>query len=79
MPVGEALKGGAIGALGGAALGAVGGAIAHGGKGTGKGALIGGAVGAGGGSLCGIYQSQKNDERYRTAYASCMRDKGYSR
>ena len=66
-----------IGALGGAAVGAAGGAIAGGGKGAGKGALIGGLVGAGGGTLYGIWDNKKNDERFREAYASCMRARGY--
>jgi len=67
-----------IGALGGAAVGAAGGAIAGGGKGAGKGALIGGLVGAGGGTLYGIWDNKKNDERFREAYASCMRARGYT-
>jgi hypothetical protein len=66
-----------IGALGGAAVGAAGGAIAGGGKGAGKGALIGGLVGAGGGTLYGVWDNKKNDERFREAYASCMRARGY--
>jgi hypothetical protein len=74
----EVVKDGAIGAIGGAAIGAVGGAIADGGKGAGKGAIIGGLAGAGGGSLYGIYDNKKHDERYRTAYSSCMRSRGYT-
>src|SRR6266446_1902216 len=67
-----------IGALGGAAVGALGGGIASGGKGAGKGALIGGGVGAGAGTLYGLYDNKKNDERYRSAYAGCMKAKGYT-
>jgi hypothetical protein len=67
-----------IGALGGAAVGAAGGAIADGGKGAGKGALIGGLVGAGGGTLYGIWDNKRNDERFREAYATCMRSRGYT-
>jgi hypothetical protein len=74
----EAAKDAGIGALGGAAVGALGGAIADGGKGAGKGALIGGGVGAGAGTLYGIYDNKKHDERYRSAYADCMRSKGYT-
>jgi hypothetical protein len=74
----EVVKDGAIGAIGGAAVGAIGGAIADGGKGAGKGAIIGGLAGAGGGSLYGIYDNKKHDERYRTAYSSCMRSRGYT-
>jgi hypothetical protein len=74
----EVVKDGAIGAIGGAAIGAVGGAIADGGKGAGKGAIIGGLAGAGGGSLYGIYDNKKHDEKYRTAYSSCMRSRGYT-
>jgi hypothetical protein len=61
------------GAIGGAAIGA----IADGGSGAGKGAAIGGLVGAGAGTLYGIYDNKKHDERYRTAYSSCMRQRGY--
>jgi hypothetical protein len=67
-----------IGALGGAAVGALGGAIADGGKGAGKGAVIGGLVGAGGGTLYGIWDNKKNDERFRAAYGTCMKAKGYT-
>ena len=74
----EIVKDGAIGAAVGAAVGAAGGAIADGGKGAGKGAIIGGLAGAGGGSLYGIYDNKKHDERYRTAYSSCMRSRGYT-
>lgn len=74
----EALKDAAIGAVVGAAVGAAGGAIADGGKGAGKGAAIGGVVGAGGGTLYGLNENRKHDERYRTAYASCMRSRGYA-
>jgi hypothetical protein len=74
----EVVKDGAIGAVVGAAVGAAGGAIAGGGKGAGKGAAIGGIVGAGGGTLYGLNENKKNDERYRAAYASCMRARGFT-
>jgi hypothetical protein len=74
----EVVKDGAIGAVVGAAVGAAGGAIAGGGKGAGKGAAIGGVVGAGGGSLYGLNENKKHDERYRAAYASCMRARGFT-
>jgi len=74
----EVVKDGAIGAAIGAAVGAAGGAIASGGQGAGKGAAIGGLVGAGGGVLYGLNENKKNDERYRQAYASCMRSRGYT-
>ena len=54
------------------------GAIAGGGKGAGTGAAIGGLVGAGGGTLYGLNENQKHDQRYRDAYASCMRSRGYT-
>ncbi len=74
----EVVKDGAIGAVVGAALGAAGGAVAGGGKGAGKGAAIGGIVGAGGGTLYGLNENHKKDERYREAYASCLRSRGYA-
>jgi hypothetical protein len=74
----EVVKDGAIGAAVGAAVGAAGGAIADGGKGAGKGAAIGGLVGAGAGTLYGLNENKKSDERYRTAYARCMRSRGYT-
>jgi hypothetical protein len=74
----EVVKDAAIGAVVGAAVGAAGGAIADGGKGAGKGAAIGGVVGAGGGTLYGLNENKKQDERYRAAYSSCMRGRGYS-
>jgi hypothetical protein len=74
----EVVKDGAIGAVVGAAVGAAGGAIAGGGKGAGKGAAIGGIVGAGGGTLYGLNENKKNDERYRAAYANCMRARGFT-
>jgi len=74
----EVVKDGAVGALVGAAVGAAGGAVADGGKGAGKGAAIGGAVGAGGGALYGLNENRKHDERYRAAYASCLRARGYA-
>jgi hypothetical protein len=73
----EVIKDGLIGAAAGAAVGAAGGAIADGGKGAGKGAAIGGLVGAGGGTLYGLNENRRYDERYREAYAGCMRARGY--
>lgn len=75
---GEVVKDTALGALIGAAVGAAGGAVADGGKGAGKGAAIGGIVGAGGGTLYGLNENRRQDERYREAYAACMRDRGYA-
>ena len=72
------VKDGAIGAVVGAAVGAAGGAIVDGGSGAGKGAVIGGVLGAGGGALYGVNENRKTDERYRTAYASCLRSRGYA-
>jgi hypothetical protein len=74
----ELVKDGAIGAVGGAAVGAAGGAIAGGGSGAGKGAAIGGLLGAGVGSLYGLNETQKQDQRYRDAYAKCMHSHGYT-
>jgi hypothetical protein len=74
----ELVKDGAIGAVVGAAVGAGGGAIVGGGSGAGKGALIGGVLGAGGGALYGVNENRKTDERYRAAYASCLRARGYA-
>jgi len=74
----ELVKDGAIGAVVGAAVGAAGGAIVDGGSGAGKGAVIGGVLGAGGGALYGVNENRKSDERYRTAYASCLRSRGYA-
>src|SRR2546425_907186 len=74
----ETVKDAAIGALLGAAVGAAGGAIADGGKGAGKGAAIGSVVGVGGGTLYGLNENKQNDQRYRAAYATCMRSRGYS-
>jgi hypothetical protein len=73
----EVLKDAGIGAVAGAGTGAAGGAIADGGKGAGKGAAIGGIVGAVGGVLYGVNENRGHDERYRKAYASCMRSHGY--
>jgi hypothetical protein len=39
---------------------------------------IGAITGAGDGALYGINESRKNDEPYLTAYASCMRTRGYT-
>jgi hypothetical protein len=74
----EVVKDGAIGAAAGAAIGAAGGAIAGGGRGAGTGAAIGGLLGAGGGSLYGLNDNQKHDQRYRDAYAACMRARGHT-
>ncbi|MGH7333211.1 MAG: hypothetical protein ACREKS_10810 [Candidatus Rokuibacteriota bacterium] len=74
----EVVKDGVIGAVAGAAVGAAGGAIAGGGKGAGTGAAIGGLVGAGGGTLYGLNENRRYDERYRDAYATCMRARGYT-
>jgi len=74
----EIVTDGAIGAVAGAVVGAVGGAIAGGGSGAGKGAAIGGILGTGGGALYGLNESRKNDVRYREAYASCIRSRGYT-
>src|SRR5438552_1301096 len=73
----QVAKDAVIGAVAGAAVGAAGGAIAGGGKGAGKGAAIGGVLGAGGGTLYGLNEAKKQDERYRDAYALCMRARGY--
>lgn len=73
----EVVKDSAVAGLVGAAVGAAGGAIADGGKGAGKGAGIGGVVGLGAGALYGLNENRKNDERYREAYAACMRSRGY--
>ena len=75
---GEVVKDTAIGGAIGAAVGAAGGAIADGGKGAGKGAGIGGLVGLGGGVLYGLNENKKHDERYRSAYASCLRAHGHA-
>ena len=74
----EVVKDAAVGAVVGAAVGSAGGAIAGGGKGAGKGAAIGSVVGAAGGTLYGLNESKKQDERYREAYAGCMRSRGYA-
>jgi len=34
-------------------------------------------LGAGGGTLYGLNEAKKQDERYRDAYALCMRARGY--
>ena len=75
----DTVKNAAVGAVVGAAVGAAGGAIADGGKSAGKGAAIGGVLGAGGGTLYGLNENKRHDERYREAYGSCMRSRGYSR
>ena len=38
----------------------------------------GAIVGATGGGLYGLNENRKSDERYRAAYAACMRGKGYA-
>jgi len=73
----EVVKEAPIGAVVGAA-GAAGGASAGGGKEAGKSAAIGGVVGAGGGTLYGLNENRRNDERYRDAYSSCLRSRGYT-
>ena len=73
----EVVKDSAVAGLVGAAVGAAGGAIAGGGSGAGKGAGIGGVVGLGAGALYGLNENRKNDEKYREAYAACMRKNGY--
>ena len=35
-------------------------------------------VGAGGGTLYGLNEHKKHDERYRAAYAGCMRARGFT-
>jgi hypothetical protein len=74
----EVVKDAAIGAVVGAAVGAAGGAVADGGQGAGKGAAIGGILGAGGGTIYGLNENKKHDEKYRAAYGSCMRSRGYT-
>jgi uncharacterized protein YcfJ len=74
----EVVKDAAIGAVVGAAVGAAGGAVADGGTGAGKGAAIGGILGAGGGTLYGLNENKQYDEKYRAAYGSCMRSRGYT-
>ena len=39
---------------------------------------IGGIVGAGVGSLYGLNENQKQDQRYRDAYARCMHARGHA-
>jgi hypothetical protein len=73
----EVLRDAGIGAVIGAAVGAAGGAIADGGKGAGKGAAIGGVVGVAGGSLYGLNENKTHNEKYKIAYSSCMRSKGF--
>lgn len=73
----EVVKDAIIGGAVGAGVGAAGGAIADGGSGAGKGAALGGVVGAAGGTLYGLNDNHKNDQRYREAYAACMRSRGH--
>lgn len=42
-----------------------------------KDAASGVVAAVGGGSLYGLNESRRNDEKYRAAYASCMRARGY--
>jgi hypothetical protein len=42
-----------------------------------KDATSGGVAAVGGGTLYGLNESRRNDEKYRAAYASCMRARGY--
>jgi len=62
------LLGGAIGAAAGAAIGAVLGR-------AGKGAAVGAAAGGIGG---GTYRGFSADQKYKQAYAACMRNRGYN-
>lgn len=64
------VKEAAIGAVLGAAVGAAGGA--------GKTAAIGTLGGAGSGTLFGLDAGRQHDQNYRSAYARCMRSRGYS-
>ena len=43
-----------------------------------KGAAIGGGVGTGGGTLYGLNETNKNNEKYRAAYSSCLQSRGYT-
>ena len=68
----EALKGGAVGALGGAAAGAALGAIiGNPGTGAALGAAAGGIGGAG-------YQGVDADNQFKRAYINCMRNRGHN-
>ena len=40
-------------------------------------ATSGGVAAVGGGTLYGLNESRRNDEKYRAAYAGCMRARGY--
>jgi hypothetical protein len=40
-------------------------------------ATSGNVAAVGGGTLYGLDESRRNDEKYRAAYASCMRGRGY--
>jgi len=40
--------------------------------------VMGGIVGAGVGSLYGLNENQKQDQRYRDAYARCMHARGHA-
>jgi hypothetical protein len=40
-------------------------------------ATSGGAAAVGGGTLYGLNESRRHDDKYRAAYASCMRARGY--
>jgi hypothetical protein len=41
-------------------------------------ATSGGVAAAGGGTLYGLNESRRNDEKYRAAYANCLRARGYA-
>jgi hypothetical protein len=47
-------------------------------EGVARDAADGGGVGAGGGALYGVNENKRRDERYRDAYATCMRSLGYT-
>lgn len=72
--VAQAATGGVVGGLIGAAAGAAIGAAAGGGN-AGKGAAIGAASGGVGG---GAYKGIEADENYKSAYRTCMRNRGHN-
>lgn len=47
-------------------------------EGVARDAAVGGIVGAASGALYGVNQNKRRDERYREAYATCMRSLGYT-
>ncbi len=69
---GQTARGAGEGAIGGAALGAIIGAIAGN---AGAGAAIGAASGAFAG---GAYRGISSDDKYKNAYANCMRNRGHN-